>query len=72
MMFQPDKLQFKGEFNEKLSYEIRSDQLVTYGNYLHAEFEGSENFMVTLALKHMLGLIKVCELIEGNFKSAME
>mgnify|MGYP001601118316 CR=1 FL=1 len=29
-------------------------------------------FQIAISLKHLLGMIKVCELIEGKFMSAME
>ena len=29
-------------------------------------------FIIAIALKHILGLIKVCDLVEGKFMSAME
>jgi hypothetical protein len=63
---------FKGDINKKFDYEIKTKSLENYGNYLENGQEHVDNFQINLSLKHLLHLIKICELIEGNFMSAME
>jgi hypothetical protein len=46
--------------------------LISYGKYLTNVGDKGNEFVVTLALKHILALIKVCELAEGKFMAAME
>lgn len=35
-------------------------------------FTNRNEFIIAIALKHILGLIKICDLVEGKFLSAME
>ena len=72
LSFFQEQLIFKGDINKKFDYEIKTKSLENYGNYLENGQEHVDNFQINLALKHLLHLIKVCELIEGNFMSAME
>mmetsp|Transcript_1833 Transcript_1833/g.3209 ORF Transcript_1833/g.3209 Transcript_1833/m.3209 type:complete len:370 (-) Transcript_1833:226-1335(-) len=72
LSFLKNQLVFKGEFNKKFDYEVKSNTLDNYGNYLENGNEKVEEFQINLGLKHIVGLIKICELVEGNFMSAME
>lgn len=64
--FGDDILSFKGEINNKLGYEIKTSNLSHYGNYLSAELEKTSNFNISLSLRHILSLLKISEMIEGN------
>lgn len=55
-----------------MDYEIKTKSLESYGQYLENGHEHVDRFTINLALKHLLGLIKICDQIEGNFMSAME
>ena len=72
LSFRKNQLIFKGEQNKKFDYEINTKSLENYGHYLESGFDRAEEFEIKLALRHILGMIKVCDLTEGNFKSAME
>ena len=64
--FGDDILSFKGEINNKLGYEIKTSNLSHYGNYLSADIEKTNNFSIALSLRHILSLVKIAEMIEGN------
>ena len=64
--FGDDILSFKGEINNKLGYEIKTSNLSHYGNYLSADVEKTNNFSIALSLRHILSLVKISEMIEGN------
>lgn len=72
LQFGDDILAFKGEINNKLGYEIKTQNLSHYGNYLSAEADKPSQFSVALSLRHILSMIKIAEMIEGNFMAAME
>jgi hypothetical protein len=67
--FGDDILSFKGEINNKLGYEIKTSNLSHYGNYLSADIEKTNNFTIALSLRHILSLVKIAEMIEGNVSS---
>ena len=64
--FGEDVLSFKGEINNKFGYEIKTSNLPHYGNYLSAEQERASNFAIALSLRHILSMLKIGEMIEGN------
>lgn len=66
MNFSDDILSFKGEINNKFGYEIKTSNLSHYGYYLSAEQEKTNNFSIALSLRHILSLLKIGEMIEGN------
>jgi len=71
--FSDDVLSFKGEINNKLGYEIKTQNLMHYGNYLCADLDTKpSNYSIALSLRHILSLVKIAEMIEGNFMAAME
>ena len=73
LAFYEEQLVFKGEINNKFDYEIKTKNLGNhYGKYLNNGHEPADRFRIYLAMKHLLSLIKICDLIEGNFMSAME
>lgn len=72
MQFNKDVLNFKGEINNKFGYEIKTSNLNHYNNYLSAEVDKPENYQIALSLRHILSLLKIGEMIEGNFMAAME
>ena len=73
LAFYEEQLEFKGELNNKFDYEIKTKNLGNhYGKYLNNGHEPADRFRINLALKHLLSLIKICDLIDGNFMSAME
>ena len=69
MNFGEDVLAFKGEINNKFGYEIKTQNLAHYGNYLSAELEKPSQFSIALSLRHILSLLKIGEMIEGNVSS---
>lgn len=72
LSFFEETLVFKGDINKKFDYEIKTKSLENYGNYLENGHDHIDRFQLNLALKHILGLIKICDLVDGNFMSAME
>ena len=72
LSFLEETLVFKGDINKKFDYEVKTKSLENYGKYLENGFDHVDKFQLNIALKHVLGLIKVCDLVEGNFMSAME
>jgi len=72
MDFTPQKLSFKGQINKKVGYEIQVDKLENYGVYLARQSVMAQNYAIKLNLKHMLGVLKVAELVEGDFCCALE
>jgi predicted hotdog family 3-hydroxylacyl-ACP dehydratase len=68
LQFGDDILAFKGEINNKLGYEIKTQNLSHYGNYLSAEADKPSQFSVALSLRHILSMIKIAEMIEGNVR----
>mmetsp|Transcript_19931 Transcript_19931/g.18930 ORF Transcript_19931/g.18930 Transcript_19931/m.18930 type:complete len:264 (-) Transcript_19931:360-1151(-) len=72
MNFSEEIISFKGEINNKFGYEIKTSSMNHFGNYLANGLDQTNRFQIALSLKHLLGLIKVCDLTEGNFMAAME
>lgn len=68
LQFAEDILAFKGEINNKLGYEIKTQNLNHYGNYLSADTDKATQFSVSLSLRHILSMIKIAEMIEGNVR----
>jgi len=68
LQFAEDILAFKGEINNKLGYEIKTQNLNHYGNYLSADADKATQFSVSLSLRHILSMIKIAEMIEGNVR----
>ena len=66
LIFAEDLLTFKGEINSKFGYEIKTSNLNHYGNYLSNEDVKQKNFAIYISLRHILSLLKICEMIEGN------
>ena len=66
LSFFEESLVFKGDINKKFDYEIKTKSLENYGSYLENGHDHIDRFQLNLALKHILGLIKVCDLVEGN------
>ena len=67
-----NNIQFKGMINKKFDYGIWASQLETYGQYIDNGYGIVKKFKINLALKHFLGLIKICDYIESNFKIALD
>ena len=61
-------LTFKGSLNTKFDYEIRKKQLglPVLGSYLDNGYGKASQFRLNLGLKHLLALVKVCDLVEGG------
>ena len=70
MYFTEEMLRFKGEINNKFDYEVKTANLGNhYGNYLcSADLEKPSQFGIALSLRHILSLIKIGEMIEGNVR----
>lgn len=68
--FVQDCIYFKGEVNRDLTYEINPKILTNYLYYLSSEEEHqkSRNFTISVSLRHILSLLKICDLIEGNVR----
>lgn len=65
MNFTEDLLVFNGDLNS-YKYEIKTSNLNHYGNYLCNEMAKPENFAISISLKHILSVLKIAEMIEGN------
>ena len=72
MDFSPEKLSFGGLINKKFGYEIAVQELDQYGVYLSRQHELATNYKILIPLKHLLGVLKVADLVEGDFNCAME
>lgn len=73
LSFSPEVLAFKGVFNKKFGYEIRTSSLDRYGTYLSRDPDNmASNYAVKMPLTHLLGVLKVAEMIGGDFQTAME
>lgn len=70
--FTPEKLSFGGMIHKKFGYEIAVQELDQYGVYLSRQHELATNYKILIPLKHLLGILKVAELVEGDFNCAME
>jgi len=44
----------------------------SYGSYLENGMDKVNKFQIWIALRHILGVLKISDMIEGNFMSAME
>lgn len=66
--FADEILSFKGEINKQLGYEIKTQNLSHYGSYLCADENKPSQFSIALSLRHILSLIKIAEMIEGNVR----
>ena len=54
-------------------YTIKVKQLEQLGHYLDSEAKHLESvFTINIALRHILGVNKICDMIGSNFYSAME
>jgi hypothetical protein len=55
-------------FNKKFGYEIRTSSLDRYGTYLSRDPDNmASNYAVKMPLTHLLGVLKVAEMIGGDF-----
>eukprot|EP00347_Sterkiella_histriomuscorum_P012500 403368343 len=70
--FTKELLIFKGEINSVIGYEVKVGNQKHYAHYLSASDQKSRDFSIYLSLKHILNLLKICEMIEGKFMTAME
>lgn len=70
--FSPDSIQFKGEINRKFDYLIPTASMDSFGHYVTNGRPQYESFGINVSLRHLLGLLKICDLVEGNFMAAME
>ena len=70
--FTPAQLSFKGQVNKKFGYEIQTDKLDIFGVYLARQSSVAQSYQIKIALKHILGVLKVAELVDGDFCCAME
>ena len=57
---------------KKARYEINQSQLIQYGTYLDAVHEPAKNYQIFVPMKNLFGILKVVELVGGDFKCAME
>lgn len=71
--FLPESIYLKGEVNKDLTYEINPRVLQNYLYYLSQEEDDlkSKNFTISIPLRHILSLLKICELIEGNVRRTL-
>ena len=64
-------LEVKGG-DRRTTYEISRERLMKFGTYLDKSNNFAQNYQILVPLKHILGTLKIVEMIDGNFKSAME
>ena len=69
--FSEDLLIFNGDLNS-YKYEIKTSNLNHYGNYLCNEIEKPNNFAISISLKHILSLLKIAEMIDGNVSPILD
>ena len=55
-----------------MDYTIQATQFENYGNYMENGHEKSKQFVINLALKHILATNKICDMIDANFCMALE
>lgn len=76
LKFFDDFLEFKGtldkEEHKNRRFEVQAKGLETYKNYSDCTEKNDKNFEIYVALKHLLSVIAVCHMVDGNLKSAME
>lgn len=70
--FLENHLHIKGDINQKFDYDIQASKFESYGEYIDNGYGIFKKFTINLALKHFLGLIKICDVIESNFKIALD
>ena len=70
--FTPTLMSLKGQINRKFGYEIQANKLDNFGVYLARQSNVAEKFAIRMPLKHMLAVLRVAELVEGDFCCAME
>lgn len=72
MEFTPNKLTIGGVVQTNATYEIQSNGLNRYGTYLAKNAEVASNYTIKVPLKHILSVLRISELIEGEISCAME
>lgn len=50
----------------RFNYEVKRNKLNSYRNYLSSINEKISDFSISMSLKHVLGLIKICDLVDGK------
>lgn len=70
--FLENSIHIKGDINKKFDYDIQASKFESYGEYIDNGHGQIKKFTINLALKHFLGLIKICDVIESNFKIALD
>ena len=71
MQFEADKLKFSGIFNKKFTWTVDSAKFNRYGTYL-GSYPKSDIFSIKMSLWHVLGVLRISEIIGGRFSLAME
>jgi hypothetical protein len=72
MEFSPAKLTLSGVIQENATYEVQSTTLNRYGTYLTKDNDVASNYKIKVPLKHILNVLRVSEIIEGEISCAME
>ena len=71
MQFEPAQLKFSGIFNKKFTWTVDSAKFERYGTYV-GQYPKSDIFSIKMSLWHVLGVLRISEIIGGRFSLAME
>ena len=70
--FTPHKMSFSGIQNKKSTYDLQTHLLDRYGNYLAQNSQAATNYQIGLQMKHILGVLRIAEIVDGDLFCAME
>ena len=65
-------MKFEGDIDRKHKYSVRSELFDGYKKYLDNDIEHPSNFEIWLSMVHLVGILKICEILGSNFCAVME
>ena len=64
MQFSTEQLKFSGVFNKKFTWTLDKEKFERYGTYLGL-LPQCETYSIKLNLWHVLGVLRISEMIQG-------
>jgi hypothetical protein len=72
MTFLDSELLIKGDINKLKDYTLRPQRFLNYGNHMCNGELYRGQFKIDFPMKHILGVNKICELVNGEFNMALD